>query len=132
MMLIKCFYTRLLIRGELGECHVLDIDVWQWIKHEFINIPPSLLCWKSLRWFSKAVLYSAQTAKQIRGVKQPTMTVFLPHFQIDIKDAFNNLAICSTGLDYTLGYSSYMLANHHQHLNCKVPKYFVSGEDKTE
>jgi len=41
------------ILGELGECHVASISVWQWIKQEFINIPISFRCWNSFRVFSK-------------------------------------------------------------------------------
>lgn len=44
--------TLLFIRGELGECHVSAIHVWQWIKHEFIKVPPSLFFRNSLSAFS--------------------------------------------------------------------------------
>lgn len=36
--------TLLFILGEFAECHVISFTVWQWIKHEFMNIP--IFCWK--------------------------------------------------------------------------------------
>lgn len=46
----------LLIFGAIGECQVISLNVWQCIKQEFINMPPFLLCWKSLKALSKAAL----------------------------------------------------------------------------
>lgn len=49
----KTMVTLSFIFGELGECHVSPIQVWQWIKQESINIPISFRCWNSFRVFSK-------------------------------------------------------------------------------
>lgn len=49
----KATVTLSLIFGELGECHVSPIQVWQWIKQESINIPISFRCLNSFTAFNK-------------------------------------------------------------------------------
>lgn len=53
MKIVKTMITLSFIFGELGECHVSPIKVWQWIKQESINIPISFRCWNSFTVFSK-------------------------------------------------------------------------------
>jgi len=39
-MKFRFIYTLLLILGDVGESQVSSKALWQWSKHEFINIPP--------------------------------------------------------------------------------------------
>jgi hypothetical protein len=56
--------------GEIGECHVILNGVWQWVKHESMNNPQSLLSSATFNSLTNFFLNPATWGMKIYSIKE--------------------------------------------------------------
>lgn len=125
--------TLLLILGDVGECHVSAIHVWQWTKQEFMNTPPSSFCWNSLSASSNDlrkpnhdyVIYNRNTWNKYM---LPSSHVIVSEISTD-EYSYHHLLVFAIGWDCNWIYSTCIWSSFSEGLIHQVSIYFVSERD---